>query len=96
MMTYKKLSQINYGCFISVCVYLNNLVRELKEDKVKYPEYYDPYRFKKAKNALKTAIQYLNNNDYCMLDYRTNHNIAYYDHYDMYEDFLVEKGFFDR
>lgn len=95
-MTYKKLSEVNYDCFHSVCVFLNNLVRELTEEKEKYPEYYDPYRMKKAKNALKTAVQYLKNSDYYYLDYSTNQNVAYYDYYDMYEDFLVEKGFFDR
>lgn len=95
MMTYKKLSQINYDCFVSVCIYLNDLVRELTENKDKYPEYHDPYRLKKAKNALKTAIQYLKGNDYYMLDYCTNSNVAYYDYFDLYQNFLADRGFFD-
>lgn len=95
MMTYKKLSQINYDCFHSVCIYLNNLVRELTEDKAKYPEYHDPYRLKKAKNALKSAIQYLKGDDYYMLDYCTIQNIAYYDHFELYQTFLADRGFFD-
>lgn len=95
MMTYKKLSQINYDCFHCVCIYLNDLVRALTDERTKYPEYYDPYRLKKAKNALKSAIQYLKGDDYCMLDYCTIQNVAYYDYYAMYEEFLANKGFFD-
>lgn len=95
MMTYKKLSQINYDCFISVCVYLNNLIRELTEVKDKYPEYHDPYRLKKANNALKSAVKYLKGDDYYMLDYCTNCNVEYYDHFELYQNFLADKGFFD-